>query len=998
LVVEEGRRMGTVRRPSHRLVGIGVGLLAAATPSPFSSRDAGGVAFAHGSNGPGQAATPPVFPTGVGQVLVDVVVVDGRGKPVVGLEQSDFALTEDGTPQTLSSFEAMQAARTRSGSEGAAPGSLMVVFDDLGLTPAQGERTRAAVAKLAASTSEGRLSLVTTSGTLQWPPFPGNETATSLAQTIGLLRGRGTGSWASAQMSDVEAYRIHVEHDSDTQNRVEARYRSADADLAQSTGDLVRAYAAAAYQHASTHARRVLSTLERAAQALGGTPGRRMTVLVSPGFFYEAGLPEYERLLASTRKANVTLYFLEATGLGSAAVSGLGLAGATLGPADEARFGQAAVGPTNPSAALDSGRSSSAGSTFVAEETGGFVVRHTNDLAGALARIAADSGSYYVLGYTPTNAANDGKYRRIGVKLKTAAASRKGWAVRARRGYYARAPMDAEASVRAFEALPESGVLPVSATTQPLEDSQDRPGAVRCLLRAAVDLAEVRFREEQGRRRARLVVTFEISAEGAAEPTKLTRDVDLELSRSPTLGSSRRWLPVDQEVELAPGAYLVRTSVREVRSGDRGSAAASLSVPVPGQLRLSERRLSHQVETDDTGRPRAAKESSRAFEAGQTVVLSFDVYGSRPDRQHEPIEVTCHLEHPGGRTVPLDPAQIVADPREGVRAVVRASLKDAAPGEYRVFGSVREKRTSRRVLFWEPFAVTTPSPSKATAVDDPELAVVLKRAGEYVVEYEKTFHDIVAEEEYVQRAPSVNAGVPQQRKTLADLVFVRLPGPIPWATFRDIYQVDGKAVRDRDQRLERLFSRGSASALERAEAILAESARYNIGVERTANLPTLPLLFLHPDNQARFSFARQGEADDSNVVEVAYREVSRPTFIRGRRPDRTPDGTAADLPAHGRFWIDARRGTVVRTEMSLGGTGEAEGTAKISTTYRPEPSLAMWVPEEMKEFYSVGGGSPALRGMPRSQLCNGCYTEAVARYRRMRRFLVTIEENARLPN
>ena len=48
-------------------------------------------------------------------------------------------------------------------------------------------------------------------------------------------------------------------------------------------------------------------------------------------------------------------------------------------------------------------------------------------------------------------------------------------------------------------------------------------------------------------------------------------------------------------------------------------------------------------------------------------------------------------------------------------------------------------------------------------------------------------------------------------------------------------ELNGKKVRDRDERLERLFRHPSPSALERARKILEESARYNIGgATRTA--------------------------------------------------------------------------------------------------------------------------------------------------------------------
>ena len=381
------------------------------------------------------------------------------------------------------------------------------------------------------------------------------------------------------------------------------------------------------------------------------------------------------------------------------------------------------------------------------------------------------------------------------------------------------------------------------------------------------------------------------------------------------------------------------------------------------------------------------------------MFLSFDVFGSAgdPAASRPSVAVSCAVERPGAKKpapATIDP--LASDRRGGLRGVIRFDLKDAVPGEYRFVGKVMEERGTRGIAFDEPFVVVPPELPVAKGPIDPELASLLEKAGRYIVEYENAFRNIVAEEEYVQRTASPE-GVPDRRTTRADLVFVRLAGPIPWASFRDVYEVDGRAVRDHTSRLERLFTERSESAMEKAEAILAESTRYNIGVERTVNLPTLPLAFLHPRNQSRFTFERHGKASPGQPVEVEFREVARPTFIRNRKPDSDSerDRRSLDLPADGRFWIDPTRGTVVRSEVRLR-TGRSESTATFTTRYRPEPRLAMWVPDEMKENYeirsSTGTGSFAYG--PQGA---GSRLEAVARYSRMRRFEVTTDEKARVP-
>jgi hypothetical protein len=185
-----------------------------------------------------------------------------------------------------------------------------------------------------------------------------------------------------------------------------------------------------------------------------------------------------------------------------------------------------------------------------------------------------------------------------------------------------------------------------------------------------------------------------------------------------------------------------------------------------------------------------------------------------------------------------------------------------------------------------------------------------------VAEYERSFSDLVAEETYTQSvAPftlkynetlravvRVTACTVCKQTTRADLVFVRLSGEIPWASYRDVFEVDGQKIREHDQRLVKLLSNPRPDAQEQARKLLEASAAYNIGpVRRTVNLPTLPLVFLLPRNQERFEFRLGGRRmiGSTQAVELAFHETSRPTFVRGPGD--------ADLPAQGRFWIDAAR-------------------------------------------------------------------------------------------
>ncbi len=294
-----------------------------------------------------------------------------------------------------------------------------------------------------------------------------------------------------------------------------------------------------------------------------------------------------------------------------------------------------------------------------------------------------------------------------------------------------------------------------------------------------------------------------------------------------------------------------------------------------------------------------------------------------------------------------------------------------------------------------PGAAAAEAAPPSPAVPPADLAPILERAARYVFDYEQRFHDLVADEVYEQTGPRDRrkyvGGLPLRcsvsfcrRTSRADVVFVRLGGEIPWGTFRDVYEVDGEKVRDRESRIEHLFRDTPEGAVERARSLLAESAKYNIAASRNLNFPTLPLSFLLERNQRRFAWKRKGERRiaETRGVEVEFTEIARPTFV--------VDGDYKEpLVAQGRFWIDPGRGTVLRSETCFRWEPE-RAEACLTTEYRPEPSLAMWVPREMREKY---GDLPY--GTTR---VFGATSEATARYSGFRRFTVTVqEEHATLP-
>ena len=74
--------------------------------------------------------------------------------------------------------------------------------------------------------------------------------------------------------------------------------------------------------------------------------------------------------------------------------------------------------------------------TTLAADTGGEAFTDSNDFGPAFVRVQRDMSAYYLIGYSSTNDTQDGKFRRINVRLRTPGA---GYRLDARNGYYAAA-------------------------------------------------------------------------------------------------------------------------------------------------------------------------------------------------------------------------------------------------------------------------------------------------------------------------------------------------------------------------------------------------------------------------------------------------------------------------------------------------------------------------------------------------------------------------------
>jgi len=238
----------------------------------------------------------------------------------------------------------------------------------------------------------------------------------------------------------------------------------------------------------------------------------------------------------------------------------------------------------------------------------------------------------------------------------------------------------------------------------------------------------------------------------------------------------------------------------------------------------------------------------------------------------------------------------------------------------------------------------------AATAQAPTVEALVDRLMSYTGRYADQIATVIADERYDQWTEAIRSeiGGPSSerlgvRMIKSEYALTRVHEE--WIAYRDVLEVDGVKVRDRDDRLARLLSNpGSADEL---TAILNDNARFNLDsdrVSRNINVPTLVVSLLHSRNRARFSFTKGKEetVDGRRLWRVNFHEHTLPTLVR--RADN------ADQPLAGSVWADPLTGEIWRTNLTwTKGPG-----GNITVTYGHAPNIEPLVPLKMSEKYSDG--------------------------------------------
>jgi len=550
-----------------------------------------------------ERAAPTTFGVSTERVKVDMVVRDKKDAILRGLTAADLEVYEDGVPQAVESFDFVgQAGAERASAlpAAASPTFVAIAFDRL--SPAARSFAQQALRghldqALPARAWVGVFSIDRGLSTLQ--PFTDDQEvlrrsldrATSVGTAsfggvrerdtvrnayAGMATGLGQAHVASAELSGAPECRA-------TEDEVTRRFEILESRLLESFQSLERDQQG----FATTHA---LLALISALQPL---PGRKAILLFSEGLAIPADVEaSFHSVVAAANRANVSIYGADAGGLRAASSADetrrtIDSVQSRLqlqndGASNPLARGSAANGPPTSGLTLleqneDTLRlAPGSGLGRLADQTGGFLIRDTNDLSSGLAEMNEDLVAYYQLSYSPKNQDYDGRFRTITVKLK-----RPHGRLQARKGYLAvktALPVPALDYEAPALARLESGSRPtaVPLRLRGLQFPEAPPVSVVPIMvevptRGLDDLAiVVLVRDASGRVLAKMSQRYALA--GPAATTEAARPVLFY-----------------RETRLSPGSYQLEAIAYDARSGAAGAATSSLEVPptTTGHLRAS---------------------------------------------------------------------------------------------------------------------------------------------------------------------------------------------------------------------------------------------------------------------------------------------------------------------------------------------------------------------------------------------------------------------------
>jgi len=527
----------------------------------------------------GAKATPMQAPIRVSTelVLVNVVARDKKGNPVRDLKKEDFTLYEDGKRQEISTFDFEDVGQapgtTGETVSGSAPGALLrsakkaptldardrrlivLFFDFSAMQPEEIDRSVEAGKKfITAKMQPADLVALVSLATNMHVDCDFTDDRDKLSAVL-----------TSYSSSQGQGFDNGVTGSAEGTAETSGSYTEDDTDLNTFTAD------------------RKLLAIQSLVQALGKLPQKKSIVYFSNGIT-QSGVDNQSSLRAATAaavKANASIYSLDIRGLQA------------FPPGGEAQnaslHGQSAYTGASILNDLNGNAASQDTLATLSADTGGKAFFDSNDFSAVFTQVQKDSSVYYVLGFTSSNAAKDGKYRHLKVTI-----NRPDLKLDFRSGYYAgrdfehlnRADREQQLEDELGAQLPRVD-LPVYAGASYFRKDESHYYLSVSLV---VPGSQIPFVTEKDKDNATIDVIGEALESGKIRVGHLRDTVKLAVESAREIRHKN--VQYNTGFLLAPGSYHLKFVLRENRTGLMGSFETDVRVP---DLRKSPLKMSSVV-------------------------------------------------------------------------------------------------------------------------------------------------------------------------------------------------------------------------------------------------------------------------------------------------------------------------------------------------------------------------------------------------------------------
>lgn len=556
-----------------------------------------------------QQVGAPTVKSNVDEVLLDLIVRDKKGKPIVDLKPEDITVLDNGAKQTLTSF------RLVSGSESLTSSGTRTALDPLRQIrlvtlafEAMSEADQRKLARTAAidlikgdqGTNVYYAVVVINTQLFIVQQFTNDKAA--LTKAIERATGGITGSAFASESDAIQAElkrNLGGQNGADQPgNLVDAATQTAgqpvnngsdalQAKLASVMLDMLRMDAGVAAQGA----RLSLSALRSLVDGQRTIPGRKSVLYFTTGMYLATELDvPFHNLMSTANRNNVTFYSLDTRGVmvgaqNSAARGQLNGAARASATAMTRNSGATTVQEVMASDNAEASARANVQEPIrdLAESTGGFLIADSNDLRAPLRHVNEEISSYYEVSFNPGIQTYDGGFRKIAVN-----ANRKDLVIHTRNGYFALAPEARAAGLQSFE-LP---LLKMISDAKISEDIKFRAGAI--LLQPKPEgtgvavLVEVPLHELQPKAGPTQTGLAKTALDVHCSLVALVKDAKGEVVQKLTRDRGFQVTPEQLQlghfldkmtITLPPGKYSLDSAVMDRESGKIGTGRTEFTLP-----------------------------------------------------------------------------------------------------------------------------------------------------------------------------------------------------------------------------------------------------------------------------------------------------------------------------------------------------------------------------------------------------------------------------------